>query len=483
MPLVTNFAVEDTYKYLSGFGNYHQLVNPLLPREYSSLIHSPRSEAILGSIPLVNNHPINTPFGLRTEKVSGTSFVAPRYNNLHTYLYRAQSSYNHSPFTPWNHHLDTANPSPPKHLTPNSYMWPVFPFPEKGDWTSQRLLGNNGSPQQKTGVAIWLFNIDKDMKPQTAFSSQDGEALVVPQSGALNITTEFGKLLVRQNEIAVIPRGIRYRVTLPEGKPCRGYVCELYQGHFRLPELGIIGSTGLGNARDFQVPTAFFDGKLVDAQGQGNGQVAVANDCANNDTSKWTIISRLNTKLWSCTQDNTPFDVAGWQGTLYPYKYDLARFCYLGNLAYDHHDPSLFVLLTAPSFGKEPGTAVVDFAAVGSRWEASEDTLWVPWYHRNTMQEFIFPIVDQQDANSPFNGGSEFSPFGGWLNGSMVTHGSNEEEYKVWTAKDTRTPSKLQDDGITSGIFETECPLYLTDWAFESSQKNFKSQISAVFKE
>jgi homogentisate 1,2-dioxygenase len=171
-------------------------------------------------------------------------------------------------------------------------------------------------------MSIWLFSIDRDMDPRSAFSSLDGDVLIIPQAGALDIQTELGKLLVRQNEIAVIPRGIRYRITLPAGS-ARGYVAELHEGHYKLPDLGAIGSTGLANVRDFQIPKAFFDGELMDG-------VATASQ-----DGVWTIISRLNGRLWSCTQDHTPFDVAAWHGTNYPYKYDLARFCVLGNVLFD----------------------------------------------------------------------------------------------------------------------------------------------------
>ncbi|RSL87550.1 hypothetical protein CDV31_016235 [Fusarium ambrosium] len=454
---ITNFALKEKYTYLNGLGNLHQ------------------SEAFPDAVPLVNSYPQHAKYGLRSEKVSGTSFTAtPRSQNLWSFLYRARPSYNHGTFELWNQHLETANPSRPKHLTPNSYVWPTFNV-TKGDWTAQHLLGGNGSPTDKTGVAIWLFHVNKDMPPQTVFSSQDGEALIVPQTGALDIQTEYGKLLVRQQEIAVIPRGIKYRVTLPEGKEARGYVLELYQGHFRLPELGIIGSIGLANPRDFQVPTASFDGKI---ESQGDTQVAVAND----GRGEWTIISRLDTKLWFATQDSTPFDVAGWQGTLYPYKYDVRRFNYIGNLNYDHADPSVFVVLTSQSYGKEPGTAVVDFAAVGEHWHPAQHTLRVPWYHRNTASEFVFPIIAEQDPKSRLNTSDTFGPWGAWLNANMVTHGSNEQEYAEWQAKDTLTPMKLQDFGVTSAIIETEATLLLTDWAFEAATKNFKDQTNAAFE-
>ncbi|PON25233.1 homogentisate 1,2-dioxygenase [Trichoderma gamsii] len=186
------------------------------------------------------------------------------------------------------------------------------------------------------------------MDEQTVFSSLEGEALVVPQSGALDITTELGKILVRQNEITVIPRGIKYRVTLPEGKPCRG----------------------------------------------------------------------------------TPVNVVAWQGTLYPYTYDLARVDTIANIRYGHADLSVFVVLTVPSFGKAPGTAVVDFACVGPHWQMVENTFPVPWYHRNAMQEFVFGINNNQREDSPLNHlEPEYGPVAAFLNGAMATHGPGEELY------------------------------------------------------
>ncbi|KAL5313404.1 hypothetical protein ACEPPN_019137 [Leptodophora sp. 'Broadleaf-Isolate-01'] len=456
MLFTTNFSVPEKYEYLHGLGNHHE------------------SEAQPGALPLVNSHPKDVPYGCKTEKVSGSAFVAPRAHNLHTYTYRAQASFFHSEFKPWNHHLETANPSPPKHFNPNSYQWANFEIDDKSDWTQQRLFGSNGNAQRKTGMAMWVFSVTEDMKPQTVFTSLDGDALITLQSGSLDITTEMGKMLVRQNEIAVIPRGIRYRVDLIDGIPSRGTVCELYEGHFRLPELGIIGSNGLANSRDFQIPKAFFDGKVVDDATVNMGKLAVVN----NGSSDWTIISRLDTKLWACTQEGTPFNVLAWHGTLYPYKYDLARFNMMTNAVYDHHDPSLFVILTAPSLGKEPYTAVVDFAALPAHWEVSEDTMWLPWFHRNTMQEFIWPIVN--DTSLPF-GGKDFAPFAAWLNGSMVPHGSNESEYKQWVEKDTSKPEKLMNDGLTIAIHEFECPLLLTDWAFTGAKKNFKNQMEVSF--
>lgn len=368
-----------------------------------------------GAIPLVNNTPQKPAYGLRTERISGSAFVAPRDHNLQAWMYRVSSSLDHDPFEP----VDAEEPKTPKYLSPNSHIWPHLPVDETADWVSaQRLLARNGDPTTKTGLGLWIWGVSQDMKQHTAFSSIDGDLLIIPQAGALDIQTELGRLLVRQNEIAVIPRGIRYRVTLPAG-PARGYCCELFQGHYRLPELGPIGSTGLANVRDFQIPKAHFDGQVKD-------NVAVANDA---DTTH-TIVTRQNGRLWSCTQSHTPFDVVAWHGTNYPYKYDLARFCVMGNLLFDEHDPCLYTVLTAPANG-EPGNAVVDFAIIPPRWMVGEDTFRLPYFHRNTMCEFFGPIINSQEEDYPFNGGSAFKPFGAGLHGSNVTHGKLPSEVPV----------------------------------------------------
>jgi homogentisate 1,2-dioxygenase len=388
--------------------------------------------------------------------------TAPRDYNLQTWIYRATSSLDHSEFVPYG---KTTTPEP-KTNSPNSYMWPVFPLPSGADWTDQILFAKNGDAGAKTGLAIWVFSVTESMKDNTAFSSLDGDCLIVPHQGCLDIQTELGKLLVRQNEICVIPRGIRYRVTLPAG-PCRGWICELYQGHFRLPDLGVIGSTGLANIRDFQIPSAHFDGSLQD-------NIAVAND------TDYTIISRQEGRLWQCTQDHTPFDVAAWHGTSYPYKYDLARFCVMGNMLFDEHDPSLYVVLTAPS-NREPGSAVVDFAIIPPRWAVAEDTFWLPYYHRNTMSEFFGPIVNSQDPKHPFNQGEGFKPFAAGLHPPMTTHGPTEDDFQK-NSKSENKPAKLMNDGLTVFLFETERPLYLSEWAVKDAKPLINFNAAAAKK-
>jgi len=195
---------------------------------------------------------------------------------------------------------------------PNQLRWNPFDFDTEVDWIhGLHLVAGAGDPVMKSGLAILLYAAGKDMG-KDAFYSADGDFLIVPQHGTLDIQTELGRILLRAGEICVIPRGIRYRVTLPDG-PVRGYICELYQGHYQLPELGPIGSNGLANARDFQAPVAAFD----------------------EDLSDWRVVCKFNNSLYAAKQHHTPFDVVAWHGTYYPYKYDLGRFNTIGSISFD----------------------------------------------------------------------------------------------------------------------------------------------------
>ncbi|EDO04390.1 hypothetical protein SS1G_06873 [Sclerotinia sclerotiorum 1980 UF-70] len=346
---VTNFSTPEKYKYQNGFGSYHE------------------SEAIAGALPIGANSPQKPPYGLYAEKLSGTAFTAPRHENQQSWLYRILPAASHQPFTPRETSSYNTNPEGNKlHQIPNQLRWDPFDLDETVDWVhSLKLVAGAGDPTLKHGIGIFIFAAGKNMSKNEAFYSADGDFLIVAQHGVLDIQTELGNLLVRPNEICVIPRGIRYRVELPEG-PVRGYILELYSGHFQLPELGPIGSNCLANARDFQAPVANFE---------------------ENTNGQFKILSKFNGHLFEASQTHTPFDVVAWHGLYYPYKYDLGRFNTIGSISFDHPDPSIFTVLTAPS--DHVGTAIADFVIFPPRWLVGEDTFRPPWYHRNTMSEFM----------------------------------------------------------------------------------------------
>ena len=299
----------------------------------------------------------------------------------------------------------------------------------------------------KQGIGIYIYAAGKDMPEKTAFYSADGDFLIVPQHGSLDVQTELGHLLVRPNEICVIPRGIRYRVNLNADEPIRGYILELYQGHFALPELGPIGSNCLANARDFQAPVASFT--------------------EDHTNTSWTIYGKFGGSLFSAVQSHTPFDVVAWHGLYYPYKYDLGRFNAIGSISYDHPDPSIFTVLSAPSHAHGPGTAVADFVIFPPRWLVQEDTFRPPWYHRNTMSEFMGLIHGSYDAKGGGKGG--FQPAGASLHNTMSGHGPDMQTYEKASTMELQ-PAKVG-EGSMAFMFESCLMVGVTEWGLKTCKK------------
>lgn len=324
---------------------------------------------------------------------------------------------------------------------PNQLRWDPFDFNLDVDWTqSLRRIAEAGDPTTKSGLAIYIYAVGKDMDEHQAFYSADGDFLIVPQHGVLDIQTELGRILLRANEICVIPRGIRYRISLAAGS-ARGYICELYEGHFKLPELGPIGSNGLANVCDFQAPSSSFD----------------------EDTSEWQVIAKFNNTLFSTKQSHTPFDVVAWHGNYYPYKYNLGRFNTIGSISFDHPDPSIFTVLTGPS--SRAGTAIADFVIFPPRWLVQEDTFRPIWYHRNTMSEFMGLISGDYDAQT----GGEFKPNGASLQNIMSAHGPDAGAHRAACTAELH-PVKV---GLRSMafMFESCMMLGVTKWGLQTCEK------------
>ncbi|AEO64378.1 uncharacterized protein THITE_2110483 [Thermothielavioides terrestris NRRL 8126] len=434
---ITNFDFKEKYQYQNGFGCYFE------------------TEAVPGALPIGQNSPQKPPLGLYAEKLSGTAFTAPRHENKQSWLYRILPACTHPPFAPApapNESLGLGG-EPFRRLRhiPNQLRWDPFDREPDADFVSGlHLLAGAGDPTVKQGCAVYVFAAGRSMAEREAFYSADGELLLVPQEGVLDIRTEMGWLLVRPMEICVIPRGVRYQVRLPAG-PARGYALEVFQGRFVLPELGPIGSNGLANARDFQAPVASFD-----------------EDCgatASDGPNEYVVTAKFNNALFRTTQRHTPFDVVAWHGNYYPYKYDLGRFNTIGSISFDHPDPSIFTVLSAPS--DHPGTSVADFVIFPPRWLVGEDTFRPPWYHRNTMSEFMGLIRGDYDAKKGGKGG--FVPGGASLHNVMSGHGPDVDSYEGARNAELK-PAKVG-EGSCAFMFESSLMLGVTDWGLKTCQK------------
>lgn len=414
-----------TLAYLTGFGNEHS------------------SEALQGALPVGQNSPQKVPYGLYAEQLSGTAFTAPRHANRRSWLYRIRPAALHGTFAPFEqaafHNRFDEAPAPPDQM-----RWSPFPLPDAPTDFVDGLftMAGNGSAATQTGVGIHLFACNKAMQGRF-FYDADGELLIVPQQGRLRIATELGVLETEPQQIALIPRGVRFKVDLPDGK-ARGYVCESFGAPLRLPELGPIGSNCLANARDFEAPVAAYE----DTEGD------------------FELIAKFQGSLWRAPIDHSPLDVVAWHGTHVPYRYDLRRFNAIGSISYDHPDPSIFTVLTSPS--DAPGTANMDLAIFPPRWLVAEHTFRPPWFHRNIASEFMGLVHGEYDAKDTSAGGG-FVPGGASLHNCMSGHGPDAASYAKALATDTSKPQQVVD--TMAFMFETRRVIHPTRQALESPQR------------
>ncbi|WP_269713318.1 homogentisate 1,2-dioxygenase [Caulobacter sp. NIBR2454] len=394
-------------------------------------------EAVAGALPVGRNSPQKTPFGLYAEQLSGSAFTAPRHENKRSWLYRLRPTASHSPYKPYDGgKLLRSGPFDEVPPSPNRMRWDPLEMPtEPTDFVDGLVsYGGNGDVATGQGIGIHLYAANRSMRDRV-FSNADGELLIVPQQGVLLLATELGRLSVAPGEIAVVPRGLRFRVELNDAE-ARGYVCENYGAPFRLPELGPIGSNGLANSRDFLTPSAWFED--VDAPCE--------------------VVQKFQGGLWVTTLDHSPLDVVAWHGNLAPYKYDLSLFNTIGTVSYDHPDPSIFTVLTSPS--EIAGTANCDFVIFPPRWMVAEDTFRPPWFHRNVMSEFMGLIHGAYDAKA---GG--FAPGGASLHNCMSGHGPDRESWEKATVAELR-PHKIEN--TMAFMFESRWVIRPTRFAMET---------------
>ena len=264
------------------------------------------------------------------------------------------------------------------------------------------------------------------------FYSADSELLIVPQIGRLEIFSEFGRIDLEPLEIAILPRGMVFKVGVPDGE-ARGFVCENYGAKFTLPGRGPIGANCLANPRDFKTPVAAYEDKESPCR----------------VTVKWCG------QFHQCDIGHSPLDVVAWHGNYAPFKYDLRTFSPVGAISFDHPDPSIFTVLTAPT--AEEGTANIDFVIFPPRWLPQEDTFRPPWYHKNIMSELMGNVYGQYDAKP-----QGFVPGGISLHNCMLPHGPDLNAFEKATTE-SWDPVKL--DNTMSFMFETRFPQQLTRFA------------------
>ncbi|MGV8804557.1 MAG: homogentisate 1,2-dioxygenase [Polaromonas sp.] len=407
--------------YQSGFGNTFE------------------TEALPGALPVGRNSPQRLPYGLYAEQLSGTAFTAPRASNRRSWLYRIRPSAMHEPFERIDAGRIVSDFSTLPPCTPNQLRWNPLPMPQAPTDLINGMVTMAGQSEatMQNGGAVHLYAVNQSMKNRS-FYNADGEMLFVLQLGRHRFVTEFGVIEAEPQEIVMIPRGVRFRLELPEGS-ARGYLCENYGAHFRLPDLGPIGSNGLANPRDFLTPVAAYED--IDRPHQ--------------------LVAKFMGQLWQAAIDHSPLDVVAWHGNYAPYKYDLRRFNTIGSISYDHPDPSIFLVLHSAS--DTPGVSNIDFVIFPPRTLVMQDTFRPPWFHRNIASEFMGLVHGAYDAKA-----EGFSPGGASLHNSMTGHGPDAETFEKASQADLSKPDVISD--TMAFMFESRLVWRPTEHALTSAQ-------------
>jgi homogentisate 1,2-dioxygenase len=393
------------------------------------------TEALEGALPEGRNAPQRVRYGLYAEQFSGSAFTVARPMQKRSWLYRIRPSVLHGPFIPIDSGMLRGTfdevPTPP-----NQLRWDPMPLPsDPADFVDGLItIGGSGDPATGSGIGIHIYAANRSMADRF-FYDADGDLLIVPERGGLILRTELGILDANPGEIALIPRGMKFRVELT-GEDARGYVCENFGSSFRLPDLGPIGSNGLANPRDFLAPVAAYEDRDGD----------------------FTLTAKFGGRLWSAGIDHSPLDVVAWHGNYVPYKYDLSRFNAINTVSFDHPDPSIFTVLTSPS--DTAGVANCDFVIFPPRWMVAEDTFRPPYFHRNVMNEYMGLIFGTYDAKA-----EGFVPGGGSLHNCMSGHGPDAATFEAAT-KAKLKPQYIEDS--LAFMFETRYIIRPTRFALET---------------
>ena len=425
----------DSIPYLEGFGNHA------------------KSEALPGALPTRQNSPRLVAYGLYAEQINGTSFTVPRAQNLRSWVYRIMPSVAHGPFAPYAQARPDGGAVDLAYLgvapTPDLVGWRPVPLPSAGavDFVDGlRTVAGSGDPSEERGLAVHVYAANAAMRDRAMYDG-DGDLMLLPDTGGIELRTEFGLLHVRPGELGVVPRGIKFAVAPldAEASGIRGLALEVYARHFELPERGPIGANGLADERHFAAPVAAFEDREVEG---------------------YEIIAKHGGQLWRATQGHSAFDVVAWHGNYTPYKWSFDDFNALGTVSFDHPDPSIFTVLSAKL--DQAGENTADLVIFPDRWDVARHSLRPPYYHRNAAMEFNAIVTGRSDPAKVFTRGGHF------MTPPFTAHGIGVESYEraiAMAEAEAEQPRYMQ--AAARWIqFESTLPLRLSPWAADAPHRD-----------
>jgi homogentisate 1,2-dioxygenase len=158
---------------------------------------------------------------------------------------------------------------------------------------------------QNDDVVVSFFRLPRESESPDGFSNGDGDELFFFFDGEGTLETPFGDLAIRAGDYVLVPRGVIHRFRI--SSPFEGILFELRGGlhiprEFRNP-IGQLRMDAPYTHRDFVRPV--FTGPRA-----GPKRILVKKDDR--------FVERLPA--------TSPFDVVGWDGTVWPFAFDILKY-------------------------------------------------------------------------------------------------------------------------------------------------------------
>ena len=130
-----------------------------------------------------------------------------------------------------------------------------------------------------------------------------------------SLFTELGKLELQPGEIAVVPRGMKFKVGCWKGR--RAATC------------------ARTTARRFACPSSARSARRASRRRATSWR----RWRPSRRRGKCELVAKFMGGLWASAFAHSPLDVVAWHGDYVPYKYDLARFMAINTVSFDHAGP------------------------------------------------------------------------------------------------------------------------------------------------
>jgi homogentisate 1,2-dioxygenase len=326
-------------------------------------------------------------------------------------------------------------PVPPATMRPNHPLTPWHLRTAKLAGGGDPVLGRTALMASDT-LTINHFVAEQD---SGLFCDSRGDELYFVQSGRAVLETVFGKLGLAPGDYALVPASTVHRFVVDRGAgPLRGLVLEA-RGHIDVPARyltprGQLREGAPYSERDFRVPSE----PLLE---EGNDVALLVAS-----RSGWSYHRRT----WH------PFDVVGWDGSLYPFAFSVHDFePIVGRF---HQPPPVHQTFEGPGF------VVCSF--VPRPYDFGDGAVKVPYHHANVdSDEVIFYVSGDfmSRAGAGIEAGSLTLHPAGFVHGPQPgsveasMHAARTEEVAVMV--DTFSPLSLSDAALSVAD-----PTYVLSW-------------------